>query len=48
MIKNKNQNKKSTPQTDPSSVHYDEIVRHKSNEKTPYGEKEPSTNTEYK
>jgi len=48
MTKDKKQAKKTAPQSDPSSVHYDEIVRHKSNEKTPYGEKEPSTNTEYR
>ena len=41
-------NKNSNDVTNPSSPNYDKIIKNKANEKTPYGENEPSTHTTYK
>lgn len=42
----KNKNSKDT--TNPSSPNYDKMIKNKANEKTPYGENEPSTRTTHK
>ncbi|WP_278279794.1 hypothetical protein [Clostridium sp. C8] len=43
-MKNKNYNNLNNP----ASSNYDEKIKNKANEKTPYGENEPSTRTTYK
>ena len=39
---------KNCTKSDPSNKDYAEKVKNKANEKTPYGENEPSTHTTYK